>query len=324
MKLRELVVVGILASAAALSAPAALAQQKIQYLLPAPAVLPAFAPWMLALTRGYYKQEGLDVEFVVGKGGVDVARQVGVGNAVIGGGIGDTPIIVRSQGVPVKAIAVLGGGSLMHLVVHKDSGIRAPADLKGKTISVMAYQDTTYYALLGVLASAGLSKHDVNAQAAGPAGVWKVFASKQSQAMAAVPDWIGDALAAGAQLDYYPSNTYFQSMAQAILASDKAIKENPELLKKLVRATLRGMKDIMADPRAAAMAYVKAVPAHAGKADQMTGVFEIYARNVYAGQKQLGAMDAARLASLQEFYLKEGIVQTRTPVEELYTNQFLQ
>jgi NitT/TauT family transport system substrate-binding protein len=45
---------------------------------------------------------------------------------------------------------------------------------------------------------------------------------------------------------------------------------------------------------------------------------------VYAGQKQLGAMDAARLASLQEFYLKEGIVQTRTPVEELYTNQFLQ
>jgi NitT/TauT family transport system substrate-binding protein len=324
MNTRNLAVLALLSLAAALAAPGAAAQQKIQYMLPAPAVLPAFAPWMLALTRGYYKQEGLDVEFVVGKGGVDVARQVGVGNAVIGGGIGDTPIIVRSQGVPVKAIAVLGGGSLMHLVVHKDSGIRVPADLKGKTISVMAYQDTTYYALLGVLASAGLSKHDVNAQAAGPAGVWKVFASKQAVAMAAVPDWIGDALAAGAQLDYYPSNTYFQSMAQAILASDKAIKEQPELLKKLVRATLRGMKDIMADPRAAAAGYVKAVPAHAGKAEQMAGVFEIYARNVYAGQKQLGAMDAARLASLQEFYLKEGIIQARTPVEELYTNQFLQ
>lgn len=324
MNTRNLAVMALLSLAAALAAPGAAAQQKIQYMLPAPAVLPAFAPWMLALTRGYYKQEGLDVEFVVGKGGVDVARQVGVGNAVIGGGIGDTPIIVRAQGVPVKAIAVLGGGSLMHLVVHKDSGIRVPADLKGKTISVMAYQDTTYYALLGVLASAGLSKHDVNAQAAGPAGVWKVFASKQAVAMAAVPDWIGDALAAGVQLDYYPSNTYFQSMAQAILASDKAIKEQPELLKKLVRATLRGMKDIMADPRAAAAAYVKAVPAHAGKVEQMGGVFEIYARNVYAGQKQLGAMDAARLASLQEFYLKEGIIQARTPVEELYTNQFLQ
>ncbi len=324
MNTRNLAVLALLSLAAALAAPGAAAQQKIQYMLPAPAVLPAFAPWMLALTRGYYKQEGLDVEFVVGKGGVDVARQVGVGNAVIGGGIGDTPIIVRAQGVPVKAIAVLGGGSLMHLVVHKDSGIRVPADLKGKTISVMAYQDTTYYALLGVLASAGLSKHDVNAQAAGPAGVWKVFVSKQAVAMAAVPDWIGDALAAGAQLDYYPSNSYFQSMAQAILASDKAIKEQPELLKKLVRATLRGMKDIMADPRGAAAEYVKAVPAHAGKAEQMAGVFEIYAHNVYAGQKQLGAMDAARLASLQEFYLKEGIIQTRTPVEELYTNQFVQ
>jgi NitT/TauT family transport system substrate-binding protein len=104
----------------------AAALDKVTYLLPAPAVLPATGPWLIALQKGYYAAEGLDVSFEVAKGGVDVAKQIGAGNAIIGGAIGDTPIIVRSNGVPVKAVALLGGGSLMQLVVHEDSGINGP------------------------------------------------------------------------------------------------------------------------------------------------------------------------------------------------------
>jgi NitT/TauT family transport system substrate-binding protein len=113
-----------LATALAVTAPPARAQtEEVTYLLPAAAFLPAFGPWMLAQARGYYTQEGLKVNFVVAKGGVDVAKQVGAGNAQIGGAIGDTPIIARAQGVPVKAVAVLGGRSLTQLVVHDGKGI---------------------------------------------------------------------------------------------------------------------------------------------------------------------------------------------------------
>ena len=89
------------------SAPAA-AAEKITYLLPAPPSLPAFAPWVLAKHLGYYTEAGYDVDFVVARGGVDVAKQIGVGNAPIGGAIGDTPIIVRGNGVPVKAVGADG------------------------------------------------------------------------------------------------------------------------------------------------------------------------------------------------------------------------
>ena len=91
------------ALAAAFSGTAAAAAEKVTYLLPAPAFLPAFGPWMLAKQRGYFEKEGLDVDFEAAKGGADAAKQVGAGNAVIGGAIGDTPIIVRANGVPVKA-----------------------------------------------------------------------------------------------------------------------------------------------------------------------------------------------------------------------------
>jgi NitT/TauT family transport system substrate-binding protein len=55
---------------------------------------------------------------------------------------------------------------------------------------VMSFQDTTFYALLGLLASAGLTQNDVNIEAAGPVGVWQALATGNSAAMAGVPDWI--------------------------------------------------------------------------------------------------------------------------------------
>lgn len=315
----------ILASTALFGSVAAQAQnlQKITYLLPAPGTLPAFGPWMLAQAKGYYAAEGLEVEFVSGRGGVDVAKQVGAGNAVIGGAIGDTPIIARAQGIPVKAVAVLGSGSLTQLVSHKDERIESPRELKGKTVTVISYTDTTYYALLGMLSKVGLTKNDVNIQAAGPAGVWQQFASKKAVAMAGVPDWTVSAMDAGAKVDILPADVYFKSMAQAILASDETIQKNPQLVQKLVRATLKGMKDIMTDPKAATAVYVKHVPMYKGKEATILANFELYNKYVYAGQKVPGQMDEARLGELQKFYVSNGVVAKEAPLKELYTNQFV-
>jgi NitT/TauT family transport system substrate-binding protein len=314
----------VAAAMVAIAPPARAQTEEVTYLLPAAAFLPAFGPWMLAQARGYYAQEGLKVNFVVAKGGVDVAKQVGAGNAQIGGAIGDTPIIARAQGVPVKAVAVLGGRSLTQLVVHDGKGINGPKDLKGKTITTMAYQDTTFFALQGMLASAGLTKADVDAQAAGPAGVWQLFAAGKADAMAAVPDWIVSATQAGAKVKVFSSDEYFKSMAQAILVSDETIQKRPDLVRKLVRATLKGMQDIMKDPAAAARDYANAVPQHKGKEASVEAVFKLYNTYVYPGQKVLGAMDPERLAAVQKFYVKEGIVAKETPIAELYTNQFVQ
>ncbi len=309
--------------ATGLHAMPAHAQQDVTYLLPAPQSLPAFGPWMVAKQRDYFKAEGLNVNFQIGKGGVDVAKQVGAGNAVVGGAIGDTPIMVRPNGVPVKSVAVLGGRSLMQLVLNKDK-VKSIKDLKGKVVTTMAYQDTTYFALLGMLATQNMSKNDVNAQAVGPLNVWKLFAAGEADAMASTPDWTYNVMTTSKlNLEIIPSDTHFRSMAQAILASDETIQKNPELIQKLVRATLKGMKAIMDDPAAAAVDYAKAVPEHAGKEAGLTEIFKMYTKYVYEGQKVLGEMDEARLVALQDFYVKEGIVRGVTPVKDLYTNQFV-
>jgi NitT/TauT family transport system substrate-binding protein len=297
--------------------------ETITYLFPAPPILPAFAPIQLAKGKGYFAQAGLDVNYAVARGGVDVAKQVGAGNAPVGGIVADAPIIVRQNGVQIKMVAVFGGRGFMQLVVRADSGIEKPADLKGKTLSVMSYQDTTFYALLGLLASAGLTQDDVNIQAAGPTGVWEFVATGKSAGMAGVPDWIPPVEAAGVKVRIIQTEQFFPHMAQAIGASDQIIKEKPELVRKVVQSALHGMKDVMDNPEQAAADFVKFVPEWQGKEGQVKTALKYYADLVYPGQTVLGAVDPERLAKLQDFYLAKGIITKKSPLDELYTNEFV-
>src|SRR3972149_3636795 len=86
-KRRILKSVAALAAAAVLAAPLHAQQlEEVTYLLPAPAFLPAFGPWMLAQARGYYAKEGLKVSFAAAQGGGGAGQQGGAGAQPRGGG----------------------------------------------------------------------------------------------------------------------------------------------------------------------------------------------------------------------------------------------
>ncbi|WP_323765163.1 ABC transporter substrate-binding protein [Marinovum sp.] len=315
----------VAAAALALSAGAASAADKVTYLFPAPDFLPAFAPFQLAKGKGYFEANGLDVTFQVGKGGADVATQVALGNAELGGGIGDTPIIVRANGLEIRGVALLGGRGLTQLAWREDAGISGPADLKGKSIGVLSFQDTTYYNLLGVLASVGLTKNDVDIQAVGPGGIIQLTIAGKLDAMSGVPEWIAAIEAAGVAMDQQPVDSVFPAMAQAIIASDKTIAEKPEVVQGFVDAVLQGVRDISADPKAAAEEYVKLVPQHSENLAGIEAIMRAYAELIYPeGENQpLGAFSEERIKAVQAFYVDNGLVRTAVPVDELYTNEFI-
>lgn len=314
----------IAAAGLSLLASVTAAQEKVTYLFPAPDFLPAFAPFQIAKAKGYYTDAGLDVTFQVGKGGADVAKQVAVGNADLGGGIGDTPLIVRANGLGVKSVAVLGGKSLTQLNFRGDAGINSIADLKGKSIGVMSFKDTTYYNLLAVLADAGISRSDVDIQPVGPGGMIKLMISGDLQAISGVPEWAAAIRGAGVDVSVMPINDVFPAMAQAILTSDKAIAERPEVVRAFVQATIKGYKDVINDPAAASKAYVAAVPQHEGKEKIMEGIMRSYVDLVYGTDlDSFGMMDADRLKAVQDFYVANEIVREAVPVADAYTNDFI-
>jgi NitT/TauT family transport system substrate-binding protein len=303
--------------------PRAQALEEVTYLLPAPPTTTGFIPFMIAQQRGYYAAEGLKVNFLSGKGGLDVAKQVGAGNVPIGGAIGDTAIIARAQGIPVKLVALLGGKPYHHVQLITDAGIKDIRGLRGKTLNVMSYQDTSYMTLLGVLAGEGMSKSDLSIEAAGPAGVWQTAVAGRAVGFVGPMAWAVDAEAAGKKVTTIESDRFLPSMAQAILASDAMIEKRPELIAKLVKATLRGVQDIINDPKGVVPDFIAASPTYKGRDGRIAEQLRLDIKYTYSGAPKLGWIDADRVKVLQEFYFKQGLIPKATPVDALYTNQFV-
>ena len=95
-----------------------------------------FVGYYVALAKGFYKAEGLDV--TIKPGGPDINP-----DQVLAGGGADvvvdwmpSALATREKGVPIVNIAQVFQHSGMELTCRVDSGIKTPADFKGKTLGV--------------------------------------------------------------------------------------------------------------------------------------------------------------------------------------------
>ena len=324
MKITRRTALGGLLAAAAIR-PALAAPEKVTYLFPAPPFLPAFIPFQLAKKRGYYAANKVDVAFHLAHGGADVAKQVGVGNGDLGGGMGETSMIVRPNGLPVRAVAQLGSHSLFQLATRKAANIRKISDLRGKKLGVIGYQDTSYYTLLAVLAANGLARSDLKIESVGPAGVTQLMIAKSLDGIMTIPEWSYAIESAGIELNYFKVDNYFPAMAQAILSSDGFIKKRPAAVRGVVHAVLHAVRDCIQDPASAAKDYVAFVPQHKGKAAQIEHILRSYVNDVYKTNppSALGTFDPKQMKTVEDFYLKNKIISSAVPVEKLYTNEFV-
>ena len=95
-----------------------------------------FAGYYAALDQGFYKAEGLDV--TIKPGGPDIAPEqvVASGQAQFGLDWLASLLAVREQGTPLVNIAQVFSYAGMRQLTWKDSGIKTPADFKGKKVAV--------------------------------------------------------------------------------------------------------------------------------------------------------------------------------------------
>src|SRR5687767_3775818 len=90
------------------------------------------APFFVALDKGWYKEGGLDVTVVPGKGSFDAIRTTATGNAEFG--FADGAVMAKSvtEGLPVKMVAIMVQETLAGIVSFADKKVEKPKDLEGK------------------------------------------------------------------------------------------------------------------------------------------------------------------------------------------------
>lgn len=95
-----------------------------------------FAGLLWADHHGWYREAGLDVRLETAAAGLDVARRVAEGPAIIGSIESGLLISGRAEGLPLVAIGTMFQASPLCLISFRDLGIRSPADLVGRRVAI--------------------------------------------------------------------------------------------------------------------------------------------------------------------------------------------
>ena len=247
--------------AASVLALPALAQDKVQLQLNW-FHLADHSPVYLALKKGYYKQEGLDLTVLRGSGSADSAKKIELGQSDIG--IADAPTVLTAigKGANLKMVAVVYDKAGNNLFFRKSANIRSPKDLVGKKIAVPP-ADSHRVLWPAFAALHGIDPASVTLVNVKPEGKQAIVAANEVDGSfdlyTSYAIWekalgkgdVGHLLWADFGLPIY-GHTYF--------VNNDLIKKNPKLIERFLRATHKGWKDAKADPAASIDAMVEAVP----------------------------------------------------------------
>jgi NitT/TauT family transport system substrate-binding protein len=136
MKTRILGMIG--AVALAIGAGAAQAQDKLTLQLKW-VTQAQFAGYYVAKDKGFYKEVGLDVTVKAGGPDINPSQVIAGGGADVIVDWMPSALATREKGVPIVNIAQVFKRSGMMLTCRKDSGVKTPADFKGRTLGVWFY-----------------------------------------------------------------------------------------------------------------------------------------------------------------------------------------
>lgn len=285
-----------------------------------------FAPFYLAAEKGYYRQEGLDVEF---RHGIepDLLKLVGSGNLKYAVASGDELLVARSQGVPLVYVGAWYQKYPVALITPKSAGITDVRALKGKTVGVPGPYGATYTGLLALLSSAGMTERDIKLRSIG-------FTQVQALQRKQVDAVMGYANNEPLQLERagVPVNTinvweHADLVSNGLITNEQNLKSNRDEVAALVRATMRGIEATIANPEAGFQAALKYVPEAGGSnaAAQMAVLKSSAAlwQNDASRANGTGYTDPAAWRDTAAFLQKVGVLKSQVDGSGAYTNELI-
>ncbi len=252
----------IIASAALFAAGPVQAQTPVKFTLDWKFEGPA-APFVVAIDRGYYKAEGLDVTMDTAGGSLEPLNRLASGTYDIG--FGDINSLIKfrdaNPGVPLKAIFMVYNKPPFSIVARKSRGVTKPKDLEGKKLGAPA-PDGAYAQWPIFVKANNIDATKVTIENVGFPVREPMLAAGQVDAITgfSFSSYINlkdrgvpaDDIVVLLMADY-GVNLY----GNAIIVNPKFAAEKPEAVKAFLRAFLKGLKDTVKDPTSAVDSVIR-------------------------------------------------------------------
>ena len=280
---------------------------------------PQFAPFYVAVDKGYFAEEGLNIEFDYSfeTDGIALVGANEVPFAVVSG---EQVILARAEGLPVVFVTQWFQRFPIVVVSKEASGIASPADLAGRNVGVPGFFGASYVGLVGLLSANNMSLDDIDANEIGFNQVESLVTDQSEAVVGYVNNEPVQLAGQGVAINEIGVADYIDLVANGILTNEQTIADNPELVQGFSNAFLRGLEDTLADPDEAFEISKKYVE---GLDDSRKSVLE--ASLPLWKAEQLGRTDPAAWQQTQDILLQMGLLDAPlADLDSLYTNEFVE
>ncbi len=277
-----------------------------------------FAPFYVAQSKGYYKAAGLNVTFNQGVVPDLIGSMVaGKSDFVFAGG--DDTLQARNKNIKVVDVATVFQKYPVSLIVPASSGIKTLADLKGHTIGVPGAYGSTYIGLLALLYSAKLSLSDVKVQSIGFTQVAALAGHKVDAVMGYSNNEPLRLKSQGFAVRTFNVSDYQPLVSNGIVTTEDTFQKQPQLVRSFVQATLKGVKDVIADPSGAVTLSKPFIPGLTNTAQALTILNATIP--TWQSDKQPGYNDSATWDSMATFMVAQKIISSGQDITQAYSNK---
>jgi len=281
-----------------------------------------FAGFYVADQQGHYAEEGLAVTLLPRPApGADVIAPLVDGTAHFGVNTGAGLVAARSQGRPVTAIGAIYRRNPLVFMTLADSGITRPHDFPGRMVRTLAPGGSAvvFEALMTRLGLDPDSVREVDVGFdlspffAGEVDIW--------------PGYITNEVLTAREQGYevnliLPDDYGVHLYGDILVTTDQLIEENPDLVQRFLRATLRGWQWAIENPEEAGPLALKFDPAL--EAAHQAAMMEASVPLVHTGEDHVGWMRAEVWSGTHDILLEQGILEEPVDLDEVYTMEFLQ
>lgn len=273
-------------------------------------------PLYAAQQKGIFKQHGLDVELLAPADPSDPLKLVAAGKYPFAVNYQPSVTIARSQGLPVKAIGVLVEHPLNTISFLKESGIKTPSDLKGKTIGyAVGPLDVVLFETIA--RNAGLQKEDYELINIGFNITPSLLSGKIDAVIGAYWNYeINELALEGKDAGYFPLEEHgvpdFYELV--FISNDTFLKQHPETAKRLMAAMRQAIQFTKDHPDDALAAYFKANP------DVRKALDEKAFRATLPVFATTQTQSETKWTTFAEFALKAGLIEKPVVASELFRN----
>ena len=283
-----------------------------------------FAPLYVALEKGFYEEEGLQVELDYNME-TDSVALVGAGELQFAVVSGEQVLLGRAQGLPVAYVMTWYQQFPVGVVSLADQGILTPEDLRGHSVDLPGLYGASYIGFKALLNAGGLQEEDLTIESIGFTQAEALADGIVDAAVVYISNEPNKLRAEGYDVDVIAVSDHLSLVGNGLITNEAMIASQPELVERMARATFRGIQYAAENPDEAFAISEKYVENLANLSEAEKDVQrKVLADSIRLWQVELGGVsDPQAWSNMQELLLQMGLLTEPLNLPAAFTNEFI-